>query len=115
MVNCHDRRLDAVFAALSDTTRRGMLAHLSHGPATIGELGGPYDISKPAVSKHVKTLEQAGLIRRRKDGRLHRCTLRPQPMARAQDWIERQRRFWERSLDALADYLDDTTTRGGKA
>jgi DNA-binding transcriptional ArsR family regulator len=115
MVNSSDRHLDAVFAALSDTTRRGMLARLSRGPATVGELGDPYGISKPAVSKHVKTLERAGLIRRRKDGRLHRCTLRPKPMAQAQDWIERHRRFWEQSLDALADYLDDTTVRGDKA
>jgi DNA-binding transcriptional ArsR family regulator len=97
--------MDAVFAALSDATRRGMIQRLARGPATVGELGRPYPISKPAVSKHVKTLERAGLIRRERDGRMHRCTLDTAPLRRAEDWIEHNRRFWERSLDALARYV----------
>jgi DNA-binding transcriptional ArsR family regulator len=99
-------QMDAVFIALADTTRRGMIARLSTGPATIGELGRPYSISKPAVTKHVKILERAGLIRRKKDGRIHRCTLEPKPMKQAEDWIERYRKFWEGTLDSLARFVE---------
>lgn len=97
--------MDAVFAALSDATRRGMIQRLARGPATVGELGQPYPISKPAVTKHVKALERAGLIHRERDGRVHRCTLDTAPLRQAEDWIERNRRFWERSLDALARHV----------
>lgn len=114
MVNYADPVMDAVFTALSDPTRRGMIRRLSHGPATVGELGEPYPISKPAVTKHVKTLERAGLIHRERDGRVHRCSLDPEPMRRAEKWIERHRRFWERSLDALADYVEDTHPPNGE-
>ncbi|GJM44516.1 MAG: transcriptional regulator [Gemmatimonadota bacterium] len=101
--------MDIVFAALSDATRRGMLARLCQGPASIGELGAPYEISKPAVSKHVRVLERAGLLERRRDGRIHRCRMNPQPMQDAGAWIEQTQRFWEDSLGALARYLEDTT------
>lgn len=104
--------MDDVFSALADATRRGMIARLSAGPATIGELGRPYRISKPAVTKHVKVLERAGLIRRRRDGRIHKCTLQPQAMRQAGAWIEKQRRFWEASLDALADFVERTKPKG---
>jgi DNA-binding transcriptional ArsR family regulator len=104
--------MDVVFAALSDSTRRGMISRLSSGPATIGELGRPYRISKPAVTKHVKILERAGLIRRERDGRIHNCTLQAKPMQQAQDWIERHRKFWRASLDALADYVEKTKPKG---
>lgn len=100
--------MDTVFAALSDSTRRGMLTRLGQGSASIGELGAPYGISKPAVTKHVKVLERAGLLRRHRSGRIHRCALDPQPMRDAMDWIERTRQFWEESLGALAQYLEDT-------
>lgn len=108
MVNYSNARLDAVFTALADPTRRGMIARLSSGPATIGELGEPYGISKPAVTKHVKMLERAGLIRRKRDGRVHHCTLQAKPMQQAGAWIDRQRQFWEASLDALADLAQKT-------
>lgn len=105
--------MDAVFTALADATRRGMIARLSAGPATVGELGRPYGISKPAVTKHVKMLERAGLIRRKRDGRIHKCTLQSKPMMQAGDWIERQRKFWEASLGTLADLVEKTKP-GGK-
>ena len=100
--------MDRVFAALADSTRRGMIARLSLGPASIGELGRPHPISKPAVTKHIKILERAGLIERRKDGRFHHCELRPEPLQDAEEWIEKHRVFWEQSLDSLARYLEET-------
>jgi DNA-binding transcriptional ArsR family regulator len=104
--------MDAVFIALADPTRRGMITRLSKGPASIGELGRPYDITKPAITKHVKILERAGLISRKKDGRVHRCKLNPKPMEQAEDWIEKHRKFWEASLDALARYVEQTRPKG---
>jgi len=89
-------QLDQVFFALSDSTRRGILARLSEGSATIGELAAPFKISKPAVTKHMKTLERAGLIDRRIDGRKHQCSLSTSGMKTAEDWINFHRRFWER-------------------
>ncbi len=103
------KHLDAVFAALSNSTRRGMFHQLCRGPASIGELGGAYGISKPAVTKHIKVLERAGLLRRHRDGRIHRCVLNPKPMEDVMDWITESREFWEQSLDALGQYLDSTT------
>jgi len=100
--------------ALADTTRRGMLARLSRGPATVGELGQPFDISKPAVTKHVKVLERAGLIERRRDGRVHHCTLNQKPMQEAEEWIERHRKFWKASLDRLADYFEKQRITGDR-
>lgn len=109
MVNYSDRRFDAVFSALSDATRRGMVARLARGAATVGELGEPYGISKPAVTKHVKVLERAGLLTRERHGRVHRCTLNPEPLGRAVDWIERHRRFWSHTLDALERHVGDAS------
>jgi DNA-binding transcriptional ArsR family regulator len=106
--------MDAVFAALADGTRRGMIRRLSRGPATIGELGRPYAISKPAVTKHVRVLERAGLVRRERNGRIHRCTLDPAPMREAEAWIERHRVFWENSLDALARLVEDPPSPEGE-
>lgn len=114
MVNYTDGQMDAVFTALADSTRRGMVAQLSSGSATIGELGRPYPITKPAVTKHVKILERAGLIQRQKNGRIHRCTLNKEPMKQAEEWIERHRKFWETSLDSLADYLNQQTEKEKK-
>lgn len=108
-------RMDAVFSALSDATRRAMIRRLARGPATVGELGRPFGISKPAVTKHVKVLERAGLLRRERRGRTHRCTLNPQPMADAEAWIESHRRFWEASLESLARYVEGThSPKGGR-
>lgn len=106
MVNYADRRMDAVFSALADSTRRGMIRRLSRGPATIGELGRPYPITKPAITRHVKILEGAGLVRRERDGRLHVCSLRAEQMREAEAWIERYRTFWEGSLGSLAKLVE---------
>jgi len=105
MVN-YSERLDAVFRALGDPTRRSMIARLARGPATIGELGEPFSMTKPAVTKHVKVLERAGLLTRAIDGRVHRCEIDPTPLTRAQRWVTEVRAFWEARFDDLADYLD---------
>jgi len=102
-----NRRLDATFAALADPTRRTILALLARRERTIGELAGQFTMSLPAVSKHVRVLERAGLARIRRDGRVRRCALRPGPMREANAWIEKHRRYWEASFDRLADYLDE--------
>lgn len=99
--------LDRAFAALADPTRRAIVARLAAGSATVGELAKPFDMSPPAVSKHLKVLENAGLVARRRAGRTHHLSVRPEPLRLAADWIEDQRRFWERSLDRLARHLDE--------
>jgi DNA-binding transcriptional ArsR family regulator len=101
--------LDATFGALADPTRRAILAQLALGEATVGELAAPFDVSLPAVSKHLRVLEAAGLLRREIDGRIHRCRLAPGPMKDAAAWIETYRAFWETQLDALANYLQSTS------
>ncbi|MGH7819030.1 MAG: ArsR/SmtB family transcription factor [Candidatus Binatia bacterium] len=100
--------LDATFAALSDPTRRAILARLAGGESSVGELAAPFPMSLPAISKHLRVLERAGLVAREKQGRLQRCRLVPQPMVEAAGWIERYRRHWEQSLDALERYLIET-------
>jgi len=97
--------LDATFGALSDATRRGILAQLALGETSVSDLAAPYDMSLPAVSKHLRVLEGAGLIQRHKDGRVHRCRLAPEPMKGAAEWIASYRQFWERQFDALERYL----------
>ncbi len=94
------------FQALADPTRRAILARLALGEASVGELAEPYAMSLPAVSKHLKVLEAAGLLARERDGRVHRCHLQPQAMRAAADWIAEYRRFWETQLDQLARYLE---------
>jgi DNA-binding transcriptional ArsR family regulator len=108
MVNYKQEQLDHAFAALADPTRRAMVARLAQGEATVGDLAAPHAMSLPAVSKHLKVLERAGLVARRKDGRVHHCRLEPAPLLDAVAWIESHRRFWEARLDALDDYLNST-------
>jgi DNA-binding transcriptional ArsR family regulator len=109
MVNYSGALLDSTFAALSDATRRGILSRLAReGEASISELAAPYEMSLPAVSKHLRVLEHAGLVARKKDGRVHRCRLRAEPMKDAAAWIEHYRQFWETQLDSLARYLEDS-------
>ena len=109
----HSTALDSTFAALSHSTRRGILARLARqGETSVSELAAPYKMSLPAVSKHLRVLEQAGLLARQKDGRVHRCRLRAEPMKDAAAWIERYRRFWETQLDSLARYLEDSANEG---
>ena len=99
--------LDATFADLADPTRRAILARLARGEASVGELAEPFDISLPAVSKHLKVLERARLITREKRAQWRTCRLRPERLAAAADWIGQYERFWTESLDRLAEYLDD--------
>ena len=106
MVN-NEAVLDAVFGALADPMRRRMLTRLAKGPATVGELGEPFDVTKGAVTKHVKVLERAGLLKRDIRGRVHRCEIDPLPLDRAEAWVEQVRSFWEARFDELADYLDE--------
>jgi DNA-binding transcriptional ArsR family regulator len=110
MVN-NQQALDSTFAALSDATRRGILARLAGGEASVTELAKPYDMSLPAVSKHLRVLESAGLVARSKDGRVHRCRLEAAPMKSAADWIARYRQFWEAQLDSLQRYLENSTEK----
>jgi DNA-binding transcriptional ArsR family regulator len=107
MTTSTDERLDLVFGALADRTRRRMLAQLARAPASITELAAPHDMSLPGVSKHVRVLEHAGLIRRTIDGRVHRCMLDAAVMRAADDWIAHYRVFWEHALDALAGYVSE--------
>jgi DNA-binding transcriptional ArsR family regulator len=109
MVNYQGAPLNSTFAALSDATRRGILARLARqGEISVSELAAPYNMSLPAVSKHLRVLEHAGLVSRQKDGRVHRCRLRAAPMKDAAAWIGYYRRFWEAQLDSLARYLEDS-------
>ena len=105
MVEYYSSTLDHVFAAVADPTRRAILAGLSKKPATVGEIARPFRMSLNAVSKHIKTLERAGLIRREVVGRRHYCRLEPRPLRQATAWLERQRAFWESRLDALERHI----------
>jgi DNA-binding transcriptional ArsR family regulator len=111
MVECDSLRLDIVFRALSDATRRGMLASLALGEKTVGELAEPFAMSFAGASKHVKVLEEAGLIRREVRGRTHICTLEPGPLASADQWLRHYERFWTGRLDALEQLLRDDDAR----
>jgi len=98
-------RLSITFAALADPTRRGILARLARGQASVNELAEPYDMSLAAVSKHLKVLERAGLISRGREAQWRPCRLEAAPMRDVADFIEFYRRFWDESLDRLGDYL----------
>jgi len=106
-------QLDAIFAALAHPARRAMLARLALGPASVTELGAPLEMSQPAVSKNLKVLEQAGLIARGRDAQWRPCSLRPEALALADEWMETFRRTWEARLDRLGTYLEEIrqTTR----
>lgn len=103
-----EAKLNAVFSAMADPTRRAILSRLARGESTVTGLAEPFSISLPAISKHLRVLESAGLISRQVDGRIHRCRLAAVPMKDALDWISFYRSFWEESLDALGDYLTNT-------
>lgn len=114
MVKCSPRQLNRTFAALADPTRRRILEHLAQGDRCVTDLARPHRMSLPAVSKHLRVLERAGLIRRRRCGRLHRLNLEAAPMRQAQQWIEEYRRFWEESFDRLDAYLKELQTKEKK-
>lgn len=98
-------RLSATFAALADPTRRAILARLTAGEVSVGELAEPFEMSLPAISKHLKVLERAGLVTRGRDAQWRPCRLEAGPLRDANAWLESYRRFWEQSLDRLDDYL----------
>lgn len=102
----YSSRLDATFAALSDPIRRAIVARLARGDTSVGELARPFDVSLPAVSKHLRVLERAGLLTQDRQGRIRRCRLRAAPLRVANQWIERYRRFWAERLDALAEFVE---------
>jgi DNA-binding transcriptional ArsR family regulator len=104
MTNDH---LSVTFAALADPTRRAILARLSSGEASVTELAAPFDISLPAISKHLKVLEHAGLIARSREAQWRPCRLDAGRLKEVADWVEHYRRFWEESFDRLEDYLRD--------
>ncbi|MFN8421833.1 MAG: metalloregulator ArsR/SmtB family transcription factor [Phycisphaerae bacterium] len=114
MVNRHSA-IDRTFAALADPTRRAMLDRLVRGPAVVAQLARPFKISAPAVSKHLRVLERAGLLRQRRRGRQRHCVLRPAPLRAAASWIDRYRRYWSQQLDALAAFLESTAPDGPRA
>ncbi|MGO3148141.1 MAG: ArsR/SmtB family transcription factor [Leucobacter sp.] len=99
-------RLSLVFAALADPTRREILSRLSEGPATVGEVAAPFDISAPAVSQHLKVLERAGLVTRTAHAQWRTLSLQTEPLDEASAWVEKQRREWNLRLDALEDHLE---------
>jgi DNA-binding transcriptional ArsR family regulator len=103
--------LSATFGALADPTRRAILARLAAGEASVGELAEPFAMSLPAVSKHLKVLERAGLVERGRRAQWRPCRLAPGPLKEAAGWLEDYRQFWEESLDRLADYLGELQTK----
>jgi DNA-binding transcriptional ArsR family regulator len=114
MVKYHSRTLDRTFAALADPTRRRILAHLTRGSRRVTHLARPHAMSLPAVSKHLRVLEKAGLLRRRRYGRVHEMQLDAEPLKKAAQWVEEYRKFWEGSIDRLAAYLEKTSKAAGK-
>ena len=103
--------LSATFAALADPTRRAILTRLSSGEASVTQLAEPFEMSMPAVSKHLKVLERAGLIARGREAQWRPCRLEAAPLKEAADWVEEYRRFWEQSFDRLDDYLQELKTQ----
>ena len=108
MVKYPNASLNRTFAALADPTRRRILAHLAQGNRCVTHLARPHAMSLPAVSKHLRVLEKAGLLRRRRCGRVHEMKLEAAPLKHAAQWVEEYRKFWEGSLDRLAAYLEKT-------
>lgn len=98
-------RLSITFAALADPTRRAILTRLARGEATVGELAAPFEMSLPAISKHLRVLENAGLIARGREAQWRPCRLEAEPLKEVADWVERYRRHWEESFDRLDEYL----------
>ena len=106
-----DDQLDGVFRALADRTRRALMVRLAKGPCTIGELAAPFAMSLPAVSKHIRVLEQGGLVQRLIDGRVHRCSLDLHALQQADAWLAHYRVFWGQTLDSLEHYLVESADK----
>jgi DNA-binding transcriptional ArsR family regulator len=110
MVNKDLDRLSATLHALADPTRRAILARLAHGETAVGELAEPFDMTLPAISKHLKVLERAGLIARGREAQRRPCRLEAEPLREVLEWVADYREFWDQRLDRLQAYLD----KGGK-
>jgi DNA-binding transcriptional ArsR family regulator len=106
----HSAELSTVFSALADPTRRAILARLSKGEAPVKELAAPFDLSGPAITKHLNVLERAGLISRGREGQMRPCRLEPRALAPAADWIDQYRAMWEERFDRLDEYLRSVTS-----
>src|SRR5574341_865943 len=105
--------ISTTFAALADPTRRAILARLAGGAASVTELAAPFEMTLPAVSKHLKVLERAGLITRGREAQWRPCRLQAGPLKDADDWLENYRRYWEESFDRLDDYLRELQRKEG--
>ena len=114
MVEYSSNMLDRTFGALADPTRRRILAQLANGDECVTDLARPHAMSLAAVSKHLIVLEKAGLVKRQRKGRVHSLTLEAKPMQKAQEWIDRYRKFWEWNLDQFEKYLDKLQTKETK-
>ena len=108
----HQLELDRAFQALADPARRGMVERLTHGPASVSDLAQPLSMSLPSVMQHLAMLEQAGLVRSKKQGRVRTCELDLAGLSRAEQWINQRRREWEQRLDLLGDYLKTIESEG---
>jgi DNA-binding transcriptional ArsR family regulator len=108
-------RLDATFAALADPTRRAILTRLASGEASVMELARPFAMSQPAISKHLKVLERAGLIKRGRDGQRRPCRIEAKPLAEADAWLERYRQIWESNFARLDQVLEELKAQAKKA
>ena len=108
MVQYAPDELDAVFSALANPTRRAIVVRLAEGEASVSELAEPFGVSLPAVAKHLRVLERAGLLEHAKEGRVRRCRLVPAPMRVVDDWLSSYRVFWGKRLDSLAGHLEST-------
>jgi len=106
-----DERLDQTFAALANSTRRAILARLAEGEATVNELAEPFDLSLPAISKHIKVLERAGLITQGRDAQYRPCTIDVTPLEEVSRWTEQYRHIWEARFDQMGDYLNQLKNR----
>jgi DNA-binding transcriptional ArsR family regulator len=114
MVDYTSKVLDRTFGALADPTRRRILAQLAKGEECVTNLARPHAMSLAAVSKHLIVLEKAGLVKRRRDGRVHSLALEAKPMQEARAWLDRYRRFWEANLDQFEKYLEQQQEKEGK-
>ena len=108
-------QLDATFAALADPTRRAILGRLARGDASVSELARPFKVSQPAISKHLKVLERAGLIARGRDAQRRPCRIVGKPLAAANAWLQDFRRFWEESFERLDDLLAELQAQGARS
>lgn len=108
-----DDQLDLIFRALGHRTRRAIMEKLSHSPSLVTEIAAPFDMALPTVSKHIRVLEEAGLVIRSIDGRVHRCSFGPAPLRFLESWLSRYKSFWEGSLESFARYAEEGSEESG--